>query len=409
MMHRLIKFAESTGNLAVVLAILIFALALTGCRSDATPTEAPKPVQVTAAAAVEREVNDWDEFTGRLEAVETVEVRPRVTGYIDAVHFMEGGLIKKGDLLFTIDPRPYRAELAKAEAELARAQAQAELSRSLAARAENLVGVRAISQEAYEQRNNAAREAAANVEAAQAAVSSARLNLDYTQITSPINGRIGRAQVTAGNLVSTGANAATLLATVVSVDPMYVTFEGDEQAFLKYSGLGRRTQQDGVPRYTVKLGLANEDGYPHTGELRFVDNQVDPKTGTIKVRALMQNTDALFTPGLFARVQVFGGEQRRAVMVDDRAIGTDQNQRFVYVLDAHNGVQYRKVTLGRLHDGMRVVNEGLAAGEWVVVNGLQRVRPGQPVGVERVAMDTREAISQLAENRIASESAPKPL
>ncbi|MET0660945.1 MAG: efflux RND transporter periplasmic adaptor subunit, partial [Steroidobacteraceae bacterium] len=278
--------------------------------------------------------------------------------------------------------------------------------------AESLVGVKAISQEAYEQRRNAAREAEANVDAADAAVAAARLNLEYTQITSPLNGRIGRAQVTAGNLVTGGPNAATLLATVVSLDPMYVTFEGDERVFLKYSDLVRQSQdkdEPGLKRYTVRLGLSSEEGYPHAGELRFVDNQVDPRTGTIKVRALVRNADALFTPGLFARVQVFGGAQHRAVLVDDRAIGTDQNQRFVYVINAAKNVEYRKVTLGRLHDGLRVIDQGLAAGEWVVVNGVQRVRPGMPVGIERVAMDVRQAATtQLAENQ-STAGAAKPL
>lgn len=413
MTYRLIKFAENTGHIALVILFLLLAVSLVGCKSDATPAEVPQPTQVTAAAAIERDVSDWDEFTGRLEAVETVDVRPRVTGYIDAVHFEEGGLVKKGQLLFSIDPRPYRAELSKAEAELARAQAQVELSQSFAARAESLVGVRAISQEAYEQRRNGVREAQANLDAARAAREVARLNLDYTQITSPINGRIGRAQITAGNLVSGGANATTLLATVVSVDPMYVTFEGDERVFLKYADLARQSQDKGgntgLKRYIVKLGLASEEGYPHAGELRFIDNQVDPNTGTIKVRALVRNADALFTPGLFARVQVFGGEQHRAVLVDDRAIGTDQNQRFVYVINAANNVEYRKVTLGRLHDGLRVVDNGLAPGEWVVVNGIQRVRPGMPVGIERVAMDVRQAAAtQLAENQVTA-GAAKPL
>jgi RND family efflux transporter MFP subunit len=410
MSYRLIKLAENSGHIGLAVLFVLLTVALMGCKSDATPTEIPQPTQVTAAAAIERDVTDWDEFTGRLEAVETVEVRPRVTGYIDGMHFAEGGLVKKGQLLFTIDPRPYRAELAKAEAELARAQAQVELNRRLATRAESLVGVKAISQEAYEQRLNAAREAEANLEAAKAAVAAARLNLEYTQITSPIDGRIGRAQVTAGNLVTGGPNAATLLATVVSVDPMYVTFEGDERVFLKYADLARQSA-DGtaLKRYTVKLGLASEEGYPHAGELHFVDNQVDPRTGTIKVRALVRNADALFTPGLFARVQVFTGEQRKAVLVDDRAIGTDQSQRFVYVINAANTVEYRKVKPGRLHDGLRVIDQGLAPGEWVVVNGVQRVRPGMPVGIERVAMDVRHPATEKLAGTSLMAAETKPL
>jgi RND family efflux transporter MFP subunit len=300
--------------------------------------------------------------------------------------------VRKGDLLFVIDPRPYRAELAKAEAELARASARAELTDSDVKRSEKLLAIKAVSEEEYDQRVNASREALANVAAARAAIDAARLDLEFTRVTAPISGRVSRAVVTAGNLVTGGSNAATLLTTVVSTDPIYVAFEGDEQVYLKYTELARRgvraSSRDAAN--PVLMALANEQGYPHRGEMAFVDNQIDPRTGTIRARASFSNADGYLTPGLFARVKLLGHNSYRAVLVDDRAIGTDQNQKFVYVVDGGNKVSYRSVKIGRLDDGLRVVLEGLSAGENVVVNGLQRVQPGAIVAPERVAMDARE-------------------
>ncbi|HKU16555.1 MAG TPA: efflux RND transporter periplasmic adaptor subunit [Steroidobacteraceae bacterium] len=378
--------------LAITGALSAALFGMSGCRSEATPaTQAPAP-QVSVADALERNVTEWDEFTGRLEAVESVEVRPRVTGYIESVNFAEGSTVRKGDLLFVIDPRPYRAELSKAEAELARAVASAELAASDAARSEKLVDIKAVSREEYDQRVNASREAKANVAAARAAVDSAKLNLEFTRITSPISGRVSKAAVTAGNLVTGGSNAATLLTTVVSLDPMYVTFEGDEQIYLKYNELSRRGERPSSrdAANPVLMGLANESGYPHRGSMVFVDNQVDPRTGTIRARAAFENKDGFLTPGLFARVKLLGHNSYQAVLVDDRAIGTDQSQKFVYVVDKDNKVTYRTVTIGRLTDGLRIVQQGLQPGETVVVNGMQRIRPGAVVTPERVAMDARE-------------------
>jgi RND family efflux transporter MFP subunit len=367
-------------------------LALGGCTSDATDAPAIQAPQVAVAAALEREVTEWDEFTGRLEAVESVEVRPRVTGYIESVNFTEGAFVRKGDLLFVIDPRPYRAELAKADAELARALARVELTESDVERSEKLLAIKAVSQEEYDQRVNAAREAAANVAAARAAVDAAKLNLEFTRVTAPISGRVSKAAVTAGNLVTGGSNAAALLTTVVSIDPIYVAFEGDEQVYLKYTELARRGTRSSSrdAANPVLMALANEQGYPHRGEMVFVDNQIDPRTGTIRARASFTNADGYLTPGLFARVKLLGKDSYRAVLVDDRAIGTDQDQKFVYVVDADNKVSYRSVKIGRLDNGLRIILEGLSPGENVVVNGLQRVQPGAVVAPERVAMDARE-------------------
>jgi RND family efflux transporter MFP subunit len=388
-----------TARAFLVLPTLAYfiAAALTGCSSQATPTPPPAP-KVSIAAALERDVTEWDEFTGRLEAVESVEIRPRVTGYIESVHFTEGGLVKKGDLLFVIDPRPYRAEFDRAKAELTRAEAHAKLADSDLTRTEKLLAIKAASHEEYDQRVNAQTEARANVAAARAAVESAQLNLEFTRVTSPISGRVSKAAVTAGNLVTGGSGAASLLTTVVSIDPIYVTFEGDEQVYLKYTDLAQRGER-GSSRDTanpVLMALANEDGYPHKGSMVFVDNQVDPRTGTIRARASFDNKDAALTPGLFARVKLLGHNSYRAVLVDDRAVGTDQSQKFVFVIDAQNQVQYRTVKVGRLDDGLRIVLDGLAPGEKVVVNGLQRVRPGMQVTPEIVAMDAREHAEAVA-------------
>ena len=387
---------------AVVLPLAVAsALILSGCSSEAdTPPAAAASVPVTVAAALEKKVTEWDEFTGRLEAVESVEIRPRVTGYIETVNFDEGSIVKKNDLLFVIDPRPYRAALDKAGAELTRAKAHAELAHSDVGRSEKLLAIRAVSQEEYDERLNAAREADANVEAARAAVESARLDLSFTRVTAPITGRISKAVVTAGNLVTGGSGTATLLTTIVSVDPIYVSFEGDEQVYLKYNELARRGDRSSSrdAANPVQMGLANEDGYPHTGEMVFVDNQIDSRTGTIRARAAFSNANGYFTPGLFARVKLLGHNAYSAVLVDDRAIGTDQSQKFVYVIDSENKVNYRTVKIGRLTDGLRIVQDGLTPGEKVVVNGLQRVHPGSVVQPELVAMDAR----QITDTQLAS-------
>ena len=393
------RISAVKSTLAVSGVLLAALIGLSGCGNDATATAQVPAPQVSVAPALEREVTEWDEFTGRVEAVESVEIRPRVTGYIESVNFSEGSTVRKGDLLFVIDPRPYRAELSKAEAELARAVARSELAASDAARSKSLVDIKAVSREEYDTRVNASREATANVAAARAAVDATKLNLEFTRVTSPITGRVSKAAVTAGNLVTGGSNAATLLTTVVSLDPIYVTFEGDEQIYLKYTALAQRGERQSSRDVAnpVLMGLANETDYPRRGAMVFVDNQVDPRTGTIRARASFENKDGFLTPGLFARVKLLGHNSFQAVLVDDRAIGTDQSQKFVYVVDAENKVVYRPVKVGRLTDGLRIVLQGLQPGETVIVNGLQRVRPGVVVAPERIAMDARE----VAEAKLA--------
>ena len=385
---------------AVVLAIAA-ALTLTGCGSNAAAqaaaaAAAAPPPQVDVAQVVSKQVTEFDEFTGRFEAVERVEIRPRVSGYIASVNFEQGREVQKGDVLFVIDQRPYEADYKHAKAQLDQARSQSTLAKSERERATKLLQAHAISQEEYDTRVAGLEQADANVEAAQAALDTSALNLTFTKVTAPISGRISRALVTEGNLVSTGQ---TLLTTLVSIDPIYVRFDGDEQAFLRYTKIAREAAQaksSGKPNEAgttgspVMVGLANEGGYPHQGVMVFVDNELDPTTGTIRGRAKLDNHDRAFTPGLFARVKLMGSNQYNALLINDSSVGTDQTVRYVLVVGADNKVQYRPVKLGPIIDGLRVVTEGLTAGETIVVSGLQRVRPGSPVTPARVAMGERQ-------------------
>ena len=369
--------------LPALAGLLLAALAgvlLTACGTGAAqqPSGPPPAPAVSVAAVVARGVNTWDEFTGRVEAAETVAIRPRVAGYIQEVRFSDGHEVRKGEVLFVIDQRPYRAELAGAEAELARARAQATLARSEVARARALLEARAISQEEHDQRIAADAQISAGVRAAEAAVEVARLNLEFTAVRSPIAGRAGRAQVTAGNLVEPGT---TLLTTVVSLDPVYVYFEGDERIYLRSADFANRDA------HKVFVGLSNEDGYPHEGALDFVDNQLNPETGTIRGRAVLDNADRTFTPGLFARVRLQGNDTQQALLVDDKAVLTDQDRKYVYVLGPENRAERRDIVPGRIVNGLRVVTSGLTAGDQVIVHGIQKVFfPGMPVQPQVIAM-----------------------
>jgi len=368
--------------LAGLLLTVLAAVLLTACGSEAAEHGAmPPPPAVSVAEAIGRDVHASDEFTGRVEAPETVEIRPRVSGYIHHVNFREGSEVRKGQVLFVIDPRPYRAELQRAEADLARARAQSELARSEVARAKKLLEARAISQEEHDQRIAADAQTGANVRAAQAAVEMARLNLEFTEVRSPIAGRAGQALVTEGNLVGPGA---LVLTTVVSLDRVYVYFEGDEQVYLRSADLDRRGAGDAAK---VFVGLSHEQGFPHEGRLDFVDNQVNPATGTIRSRAVLDNADRRFTPGLFARVKLMATGTQSAVLVDDKAVLTDQDRKYVFVLGPENRALRRDIQVGRLVDGLRVVTEGLAAGDPVIVHGVQKVFfPGMPVQPQQIAM-----------------------
>jgi multidrug efflux system membrane fusion protein len=350
--------------------------------NTATAAAAPAAAPVDVAEVMERSITDWQSYSGRLEAVDQVEIRPRVSGTLVAVRFKDGSLVRKGDELFTIDPLPYQAEVDRAEANLAGAKARVAYTASDLARAQRLIADNAIARRDLEQKQNDAREAAASLKAAQAALEIARLNLGYTHIVAPVSGRVSRAEVTVGNLVAAGAGSRPLT-TLVSVDPIYASFDVDEQSFLKYVNPARAGKTGEVPVY---MGLANEDGYSRRGKVQYVDNRLDTSSGTIRVRATFDNADGALVPGLYARIRLGGGNPHKAILIDERALGTDQSKRFVLVVDKQNHVQYREVQLGVALDGLRVITSGLQPGEKIVVNGLQRVRPGDPVAPTLVPM-----------------------
>jgi RND family efflux transporter MFP subunit len=381
-----------------LIAIASFALlALSaGCARTVAQHAPPPPPEVTVARVISRDVVEWDEFTGRLQAVDTVDVRPRVSGYVAAVRFHEGTIVKRGDLLFQIDPRPFQAEVDRLRAELARAHATGQRADSELRRAERLRAENAIASEEHDRRAAFAQESSAQAAAVEAALRAAELNLEFTQITSPIDGRVGRAIVTEGNLVSSGPGEATLLTTVVSLDPVYAYFDADEQIFLKYTANGGPDPRSRRPssELPIRMALANDEGFPRQGRLDFLDNQLDGSTGTIRGRAVFRNTDGLLTPGLFVRLRLAGTASYQGLLIQDKAVGTDLSRKFVYVVGPEHEIEYRTVTLGPVVDGLRVVRSGLQAGEPVVINGLQRVRPGAPVTPVVVAMDPSASVSE---------------
>jgi membrane fusion protein, multidrug efflux system len=388
------------------LRLLLFAAVLAlaaGCSPQKAPAPAPPPTKVTVSPPRLETVTNWDEYPGHIEAVEMVEVRPRVTGYIESVHFQDGAEVKAGDLLFVIDPRPFQAELDHAQAQRLQAESKLELARNDLKRAESLRGTKAISEEEYDSRSKAVPEAEAALAAAKASETMASINLEFTQIKAPISGKIGRRLVTPGNFVQLQGNngAATLLATIVSLDPVYCYFDVEESAFVKYrrnaqTTLGTEGKTETVP---CEVGLVNEEGFAHRGQLDFFDNQVNPKTGTIRLRATFANADRTLVPGMFANARVMAGSPEPALLVPDAAIQSDQGYKFLYVVGAESKVERRDVVPGRAHGPLRAVLKGLAPDEKVIVNGLMMLRPGAKV-------DPQFATNQNAASKQASD-APK--
>lgn len=388
------KLLLGSSALAVAVASALWMASGGAPTHAAEPAAAPPAPEVTVAQVMLRPVADSNTFTGRVQAVDTIQVRPRVSGYVDSVHFREGASVKKGDLLFTIDPRPYRAEADRLAANLAQARAEAKLADANAARGAKLVEQHAVSREEADRLDTAAASARAQVAATQAALDAARLNLSFTEVRAPVDGRVSNALITAGNLVS----PTDTLTSVVTTDPMYVYFDADEQTFLKLDRLRRENGR--APE--VAMGLADEQGYPHAGKIDFIDNQVKAGAGTIRLRAVFPNADGAFTPGLFARVELHSGNLQPRALIDDKAVGTDLGNKFVYVVGKDRKVEYRRVVTGALVDGLRVVDSGLGADDVVVVNGLQRVRPGVEVNAKRVAMSS---LSPDAGRNVASRPA----
>jgi multidrug efflux system membrane fusion protein len=370
-------------SLVALTAALLATVTLAACVSPAAQSGPPPAPAVTAAHALARDVTEWNEYTGRLEAVHQVDVRPRVSGLLSSVRFTEGAIVRRGDVLFEIDPRPFQAEVDRLRAELARSRAALSRTRTERDRAERLAAEKAMSAEEHDRRSSSAAEAEAQVSAVEAALRAADLNLEFTRVVAPIGGRVGRAIVTEGNIVSSGPGEATLLATLVSLDPIYASFEVDEQSFLAFSRARPGTRAGATAAATgwgsIGMALAGEQEFPREGRLQFLDNQLDAATGTIRVRALFANADGALTPGLFVRLRMSGGRSYPGVLVQDQAIGTDLDKRFVYVVGSDKTVAYRPVTLGPLVDGLRVVRSGLEPKDVVLVNGLQRVRPGAKV------------------------------
>ncbi len=402
-LHRLQPLASNpetvygTGHRTNAMPVMRYALlaaltlAISGCKNADNP--APQPGQggaakVKIAQPLSQQVTEWDEYTGRIQAVNAVDVRARVSGYLEQVKFKAGDKVHKGDLLFLIDPKPFTAQLNYAEAELERAKSRHELARNDLSRAERLFSAKAISEEEHDGRNKGLREAIAAEQSAQANVDTARLNLDFTKVRAPIDGRISRELITAGNLVNGGGNDATLLTSIVSTDPVYVYADVDERSVLKYR---RQAQKQGSgnlgdERTPVELAVADELNFPHQGYLDYIAPREDAATGTLTLRGVFANPDELLSPGFFARIRVRASAPYPAILLPDRAIGTDQAQRFVWVVNQDNQVEYRKVELGAHIGQARVISQGLKPEEWAVTEGIQKLKPGLKVNSERISL-----------------------
>lgn len=376
--------------IAALTLTLVLALALAGCdNQQAGGGQAPHSPEVSVAQVLSRPVQQWNEYTGRVSAIDTIELRPRVSGYVQRVAYKEdhkeGQEVKKGDLMFLIDQRPYRMALANAQAQLDRARVAKKLAGARDQNARLMMEAEAISREELDTRRTTLTQSTADIDAAKAIVDNAKLQLEFTEVRAPIAGKTSRALVTVGNLAVADQ---TLLTTLVSQDPMYVYFDVDESSYLRYGEQAR--DGGGAPAGTsVRVGLANEEGYPHAGTIDFFDNQVNSAVGTIRARAVLPNADRVFTPGLFVRVQFVSGRKEDVLLIDDKAVMTDQDRKYVYVVDKDANVQRRDIVPGRMAEGLRVIQSGLAADDRIVVAGQQKVHPGMPVKPNEIPMAAR--------------------
>jgi multidrug efflux system membrane fusion protein len=373
-----------------IILVCVALMAIVGCGKQDNSSSLPAQNQLPSikiAQPLSQQVTEWDEYTGRIEAVKSVDVRARVSGYLEEVNFKAGDKVKKGDLLFQIDPKPFAALLSYAEAELERAKSRNELAKNDLRRAERLFHAKAISEEEYDTRSKGLREMAAAVQSEKANVDIARLNLEFTKVRSPINGRIGRELITVGNVVNGGGADATLLTFIVSTDPVYVYVDADERSVLKYRRLVQKGSRGNLSdqQTPVELAVVDELKFPHKGHLDYMSPRENAATGTLTLRAVFDNPDELLSPGFFGRMRIRASPPYSAILLPDRAIGTDQAQRFVWVVNKENQVEYRKVELGALI-GNRVISQGLKAEEWVVIDGIQKLKPGVKVNPERIVL-----------------------
>ncbi len=392
---RLLFSGVATAIAAATIAVLLV-VPSTMLQSDASLRSAPQPVEVSVAAVEQRNVSIWEEFSGRIEAVERVEVRSRVAGAVQVVHFREGALVAEGDLLISIDPAPFAAEVDRLNAQVGAAEARLSLTKKDLDRSQQLrqLGSSAISESVVDQRQSAHREAEATLRAAEAGLQMARLNLGYAQVRAPVSGRVGKLEITVGNLIAAGPGAP-VLTSLVSVDPIYASFNADEEVVVRaLKALGAAAHAHTlVERIPVEITTATSNGASYKGRLQLIDNQVDVRSGTVRVRAVFANPHGELMPGQFARVRMGQPKSAPALLISERAVGTDQNKKFVLVVDAENKAIYREVFLGGAADGMRIVTSGLEPGERIVVNGLQRVRPGMLVAPQTALMNGKLAQS----------------
>lgn len=372
------------------------ALGLTGCKEKAHAEETASPPsapqqgpKVTAALPLIKEVSEWEEFTGRFEAAAKVEIRARVSGYLDQIHFKDGQTVKQGDILFTIDPRPFEAAVREAEASLNSAQNALSLATKELARSEELTKQGYASKQTLDMKLEGKQSGAADVAAARARLEQAKLDLEFTQVTAPISGRISRHMVDTGNLVTGGAMGSTMLTTIVALDPIHFYFDIDEQTYLKYSRLESPEVKSGTTDYSrpVQVALADSANYEFQGVMDFVDTTLDPQTGTVRARATFANTDYTLVPGMFGRARIRGNEKETATLIPDEAVGVDQTRNFVHVLGENNMIATKNITLGGLTEGLRVVEDGLTASDKVVIKGIQMLREGMPVTPEMVMIE----------------------